>query len=111
MNYGTYALPDTQSGDTLDSQLFRVTRTPSALPELATAECQFRPQNANNCKVALEPTITITDSEAWEFRLNKIPSLDLDPGYYVGSVKLTDVTGRIKNYLHFTLNVTQPPTR
>jgi hypothetical protein len=111
MNFATYALPDTASGDTLDAVSLRVTRTPTALPALASAECEFRPNSASNCNVVLRPTITITNPSTWEITIDRIQSVDLAPGHYVGSVLFVDANGRRRNYLHLTLNIFNAATR
>jgi hypothetical protein len=111
MSFATYALPDTASGDTLDAQIFKVSREPSALPALASVECEFRPNNANNCNVVLRPTVTILNTTTWEIRLEKIAELELEPGYYVGSILFVDANGRRRNYLQMTLNIYNAPTR
>jgi hypothetical protein len=111
MSFATYALPDTASGDTLDAQTFKATREPTAFPALASVECEFRPNNANNCNVVLRPTITIVNATTWEIRFEKIAELDLEPGYYVGSVLFIDANGRRRNYLQMTLNIYNAPTR
>jgi hypothetical protein len=111
MSFAVYALPDTAKNDTLDAVTFRVTRAPSALPALASAECEFRPNNANNCNVVLRPTITVVDANTWTVRLEKITEIELEPGYYVGSILFVDINGRRRNYLQLTINIYNAPTR
>jgi len=114
--FATYAFPDTFSKDTLDAINFSAARTPTAFDDLASVEVEFRPSSTNNCGVSLELTsaggqITITDAAAWEFTINEIEELDLEPGYYVCSFRFTDVSGRRKNYLRGNITILQPETR
>jgi hypothetical protein len=113
--YGTFSFPTTFSGDTLDAQTFTVTRDGTALPNLASVEVEFRPNKTGSCSVDLSLTngngITIINATTWNFRVDAIAELDLDPGYYVCSFKFTDTQGRVKNYLRGNLTVLQPETR
>jgi hypothetical protein len=113
--FATYSFPDTFSGDTLDATPFTVTRTPTSLATLVSVEVDFRPNNANSCVTSLTLSngngITITNATTWAFTVNRIASLNLDPGYYVCSFKFTDSAGRIRNYLRGNITILQPETR
>lgn len=113
--FGTYNFPTTFTGDTLDAVPFVITRTPTGLDDLASVEIDFRLNNVNNCTTAKTLTngngVTITDANTWAFTVDAITELDLAPGFYVYSIKCTDVTGRIKTYVRGSLTVLQPESR
>lgn len=113
--FGTYNFPSTFQGDTLDAVPFVITRTPTGLANLASVEIDFRLNNVNNCTAALELTngsgITITNASTWAFTVNAIPDLNLAPGFYVYSIKCTDVNNRTKTYLRGSLTVLLPESR
>jgi len=111
-----YNLPDIMQGDTLKAQPFRVVIN-DAEPTIALAsvEIDFRQNQPSNCATALQLTngrgVTITDASAWEFEIDRIQELELEPAYYVYSIKTIAVDGTRRNYVKGGMNVTLPPTR
>ena len=111
-----YNFPDIMQGDTFGAQSFRVTINDAAPSSaLASVEIDFRANQAANCATALQLTngngITITNAALWEFRIDRIAELDLDPAYYVFSIRTIATDGTRRNYLRGGMNVILPPTR
>jgi hypothetical protein len=111
-----YNLPDIMQGDTLRAQSFRVTINDAAPSStLASVEIDFRANQTANCATALQLTncsgITITNSALWEFRIDRIAELDLEPAFYVFSIRTIATDGTRRNYLRGGMNVILPPTR
>lgn len=111
-----YNLPDIMQGDTFKALAFRVlindAQPPSALDSVAI---DFRLNQPTNCQTALQLTngsgVTITDAAAWEFEIDRIEAMPLDPAYYVYSIKTIAADGTRRNYVKGGINVTLPPTR
>jgi len=111
-----YNLPDIMQGDTLKAQSFRVTINDAAPSStLASVEIDFRANQPANCQTALQLTngngITITNAALWEFRIDRIAELDLEPSYYVFSIRTIATDGTRRNYIKGGMNVTLPTTR
>lgn len=111
-----YNLPDIMQGDTLKAQSFRVViNDAEPTSALASVEIDFRQNQRTNCAAALQLTngsgVTITDAAAWEFEIDRIQELDLEPAYYVYSIKTIAADGTRRNYVKGGMNVTLPPTR
>jgi len=111
-----YNLSDIMQGDTLRAQSFRVTINGAAPSStLASVEIDFRARTSANCQTALQLTngngITITNAALWEFRIDRIAELDLDPAYYVFSIRTIATDGTRRNYIKGGMNVTLPTTR
>ena len=111
-----YNFPDIMQGDTFKAQSFRVT-IDNAAPSstLASVEIDFRANQPANCSTSLQLAngngITITNAALWEFRIDRIAKLDLDPAYYVFSIRTVAADGTRRNYLKGGMTVTLPTTR
>jgi hypothetical protein len=111
-----YNFPDIMQGDTFRAQSFRVTINDAApISTLASVEIDFRVNQPANCATALQLTngngITITNAALWEFRIDRIAELDLEPAYYVFSIRTIATDGTRRNYIKGGMSVTLPPTR
>jgi hypothetical protein len=111
-----YNFPDIMQGDTFKAQSFRVTidnEAPSSA--LASVEIDFRANQPANCSTSLQLAngngITITNAALWEFRIDRIAELDLEPAYYVFSIRTIAADGTRRNYLKGGMTVTLPTTR
>jgi len=109
-----YNLPDIKQGATLEAQTFRVTGTLASSSTLASVEMDFRKNNAEGC-IALRlrngSGITITNAATWEFCIDEITELALDPDYYVFSILTIAANGKRKHYAEGGMVVKLPATR
>ena len=111
-----YNLPDIMQGDTLKAQPFRVVINGAAPSSaLASVEIDFRLNQGTNCATALQLSngsgVTITSAANWEFQIDRIQELELDPAYYVYSIRTIAADGTRRNYVKGGMNVTLPTTR
>ena len=91
-----YNFQNIKQGDTFKAKTFRVDLSETEdYGDLTHVEMDFRKGSANSCDKELElksgSGITILNPATRQFRIDRIEQFDLEPSYYVYSVRVTMV--------------------